>query len=91
MTLQTGALDALLQEERRFPPPPDFLAGGPHVTDPDVYVRADQDYLAYWANWAKEPSGVRTGMAANWCFSTMPKRMPVSCSISFCRFSAKAS
>ena len=32
-----------------------------------------------------------TAMAANWCVSTMPKRMPVSSSISFCRFSANCS
>jgi acetyl-CoA synthetase len=54
MSQTTGALAALLQEERRFPPHPEFLAGGPHVTDPAVYERADADYRAYWAGWAQE-------------------------------------
>lgn len=40
---------------------------------------------------AEVPSGSATAMAANWCSSTIPKRMPVSCSISFCRFSANSS
>src|SRR5688572_24031211 len=53
MTPETG-LDALLQEERRFPPPADFVASGPHASDPGVYERAEQDYLAYWEGWAEE-------------------------------------
>ena len=54
MTSKTGALDALLKEERRFPPPADFVASGPHVADASAYERADEDYEAYWEGWAKE-------------------------------------
>ena len=37
------------------------------------------------------PSAALTAMTANWCGSTTPKRMPVSCSISFWSFSANSS
>lgn len=39
---------------------------------------------------SEETIGLPHGMRANWCSSTMPKRTPVSASISFCKFSAKA-
>jgi acetyl-CoA synthetase len=46
-----GALDALLIEDRRFPPPADFKAGAV-LNDPDVYRRAAENPEAYWAGWA---------------------------------------
>ena len=54
MSTQNGALEALLQEERRFPPSDAFRAGAPHVTDPDVYAEAERDPESYWARWAEE-------------------------------------
>src|SRR5688500_14359270 len=51
---ETGGLSALLQEERRFPPPAAFLEGKPHVTDPSIYETADRDHEKYWAGWAEE-------------------------------------
>jgi acetyl-CoA synthetase len=54
MTGETGGLDALLKEERRFPPPAEFAATGPHVTSTDVYELAERDPEAYWEGWAKE-------------------------------------
>ncbi|GAC1450738.1 MAG: acetate--CoA ligase [Ktedonobacterales bacterium] len=41
-------IDALLQEKRRFPPPPEFAA---HAVqrDPQVYQRAHDDPDAFWA------------------------------------------
>ena len=54
MSPQTGALDALLQEDRRFLPPSTFLEGVPHVSDPAVYEDAARDPEAYWARWAEE-------------------------------------
>jgi len=51
---QTGALDALLREERRFPPPAEFMARSPHVVDPGIYERAELDPEAFWAEWAGE-------------------------------------
>ncbi|HEX9886213.1 MAG TPA: AMP-binding protein, partial [Longimicrobiales bacterium] len=47
------ALDALLSEDRRFPPPPDFAAAS-HVSDGAVYDEAERDVEAYWARWAGE-------------------------------------
>jgi acetyl-CoA synthetase len=50
-----GALDALLIEDRRFPPPPHFSAGAV-LNDPEVYGRAAEDREAYWAEWAGQLS-----------------------------------
>ncbi|HEX6751925.1 MAG TPA: acetate--CoA ligase [Longimicrobium sp.] len=46
-------LDTLLQEDRTFPPPPDFAARA-HVRDRAVYAEAEQDPEAYWARWAEQ-------------------------------------
>ncbi|HSG49930.1 MAG TPA: acetate--CoA ligase [Longimicrobiales bacterium] len=53
MSDETGALDSLLVENRRVPPPTDFSAAA-HVSDTEVYRRADDDFEAYWAEWARE-------------------------------------
>ena len=50
-----GALDALLIEERRFPPPPSFREHAV-LEDPDVYRRAAENPEAYWAGWANRLS-----------------------------------
>ena len=47
------ALDALLVEERRFPPPAAFSATA-RVSDPSVYEEAESDVEAYWERWARE-------------------------------------
>ncbi len=49
----SDTLDSLLQEERSFPPPPEF-ARQAHVSDEAAYRRAEQDPEAYWAGWAEE-------------------------------------
>jgi acetyl-CoA synthetase len=46
-----GALSALLQETRRFPPPAGFAANA--VAGPDVYDAAKADPVAWWAEQAK--------------------------------------
>ena len=46
-------LDTLLLEERRFPPPPDFVSRA-HVKDAAVYAEAEADPEAFWARWAEE-------------------------------------
>jgi acetyl-CoA synthetase len=51
MTIDSGALDALLHEDRRFPPP-DAFAARAVVSDPGVFERAEADPEAYWAEWA---------------------------------------
>jgi acetyl-CoA synthetase len=49
----SGKLDALLVEERRFAPPEDFSRNAV-LRDPGIYDRAAQDREAYWAGWAAE-------------------------------------
>jgi acetyl-CoA synthetase len=46
-------LEALLQEERRFPPPAAFSAAA-NAADPGIYRRAAADPEAFWAEWARE-------------------------------------
>ncbi|MCY4399941.1 MAG: acetate--CoA ligase [Gemmatimonadetes bacterium] len=58
MTEDRAALDALLTEKRRFPPPPDFAAAAV-LSDPSVY-RDGEDYEAFWAGWARELDWFRT-------------------------------
>jgi acetyl-CoA synthetase len=49
----TGAIEALLLEERRFPPPPEFAAQA-NVRDPQIYEMANKDPERFWAERAKE-------------------------------------
>ena len=53
MSSDKGVLDALLHEERRFPPPEEFRRRAV-IHDPDVYARAAADREAYWAEWARQ-------------------------------------
>ena len=46
-------LEALLQEDRVFPPPPSFQAQA-NCKDPAVYQRAAKDPQAFWAEFARE-------------------------------------
>ena len=48
-----GELDALLHEDRRFPPPGAFV-GQANCNDAEVYDRAAADPEAYWSEWAGE-------------------------------------
>ena len=48
-----GEFDALLQEDRRFPPSNAFV-GQANLNDPSVYDRASGDPEAYWSEWAGE-------------------------------------
>jgi acetyl-CoA synthetase len=45
-------IEALLSEERVFPPPADFVERA-IVNDPEIYVRANADYEAFWAEQAE--------------------------------------
>ncbi len=47
------ALEALLQEDRRFRPSASFQTGA-HVSDPAIYERATADPEAFWASWAQQ-------------------------------------
>ena len=48
-----GAIDTLLEERRRFDPPEAFRSRA-HVTDPDIYRQADEDFEGFWARCAQE-------------------------------------
>ena len=52
MVENSGSIDALLQEERTFPPPGDFV-GKANMADPDIYEKARQDPEAFWAGLAE--------------------------------------
>ena len=53
MVQNTGGIDALLQEERSFPPPADFAAKAT-MSDPDIYAKAAADPEGFWAGLAEE-------------------------------------
>ena len=53
MVQNTGSIDALLKEERSFPPPSDFTARA-NMADPDIYAKAAADPEGFWAGLAEE-------------------------------------
>ena len=53
MVQNTGGIDALLQEERSFPPPSDFAAKA-NLSDPEIYAKAAADPEGFWAGLAEE-------------------------------------
>ena len=46
------AIETLSQESRRFSPPPGLAAAA--NAQPSVYADAEQDYLDFWAGWARK-------------------------------------
>ena len=46
------AIEALLEESRRFPPPPEFAAQANATAE--IYAEAERDYLEFWASWARK-------------------------------------
>jgi len=46
-------IDVLLQEHRKFPPPPAFQSHA-HIGSPEIYARAAEDFEAFWAECARE-------------------------------------
>ena len=52
MVQNTGSIDALLQEERSFPPPDNFAAKA-NMADPDIYAKAAADPEGFWAGLAE--------------------------------------
>jgi acetyl-CoA synthetase len=53
MTDREQTLEALLREDRRFPPPAQFVARA-NAGDPELYERAAADPEAFWAEWARQ-------------------------------------
>jgi acetyl-CoA synthetase len=62
---ESGTIETLLLEERKYPPSPEFAAQA-NVQDVDVYERAAQDPVAFWRQragvieWFKEPAETLT-------------------------------
>ena len=52
MVQNSGGIDALLQEERSFPPPADFAANA-NMSDPEIYAKAAADPEGFWAGLAE--------------------------------------
>jgi len=52
MSSESGSLEALLDENRRFAPPEAFRAAA-NFNDESIYSRASADREAYWAGWAE--------------------------------------
>ncbi len=53
MVENLGNIDALLQEDRRFPPPEEF-AKRANIRDPGIYEEAEKDFEGFWARFAEE-------------------------------------
>ena len=53
MVESTGSIDALLQEDRTFPPSEEFRNQA-NIADPGVYEEALRDPEAFWAKFAEE-------------------------------------
>ncbi len=51
VTGEAGTISALLKEERRYPPPPEFAAQA-NANDPAIYARAEADPEGFWAEQA---------------------------------------
>jgi acetyl-CoA synthetase len=50
--MSTNSIDSLLLETRRFPPPAEFALGG--VASADLYERAAQDRVQFWADTSRD-------------------------------------
>jgi acetyl-CoA synthetase len=50
--VQKEAIEALLHEVRRFPPPPEFAARA--NAKPGIYEEAEREGEAWWASWARK-------------------------------------
>ncbi len=53
MAVNEKALEALLSEDRRFPPSPEF-AEAANAADPSIYEKAAADPEGFWAAWATQ-------------------------------------
>ena len=58
MVQSSGGIEALLQEERTFPPPEEFRKQA-NIADPSIYEEARRDPEGFWAKFAEELSWVR--------------------------------
>ncbi len=49
--MTSHAIEALFDERRRFPPPPEFAAQANATAE--IYAQAERDYVEFWASWAR--------------------------------------
>jgi len=49
--MSSSAIEALLEESRRFPPSAEFAAQA--NAKPEIYAEAERDYAQFWAFWAR--------------------------------------
>ncbi|MFN7172096.1 MAG: acetate--CoA ligase, partial [Fimbriimonadaceae bacterium] len=47
----SDSIETYLHEDRRFPPSPEFVARA-NATDPEMYARANDDFVRFWESWA---------------------------------------
>jgi acetyl-CoA synthetase len=47
----SDSIETYLHEDRRFPPSPEFVEKA-NLTDPEVYARANDDFVRFWESWA---------------------------------------
>jgi acetyl-CoA synthetase len=50
--MTSPAIEALLEESRRFPPSAEFAAQA--NADAGIYAKAERDYAEFWAEWARK-------------------------------------
>jgi acetyl-CoA synthetase len=53
MTTESTTIGSDWQQDKTFPPPPDFAAQA-HANDPAIYEKAAADYEGWWASWAQQ-------------------------------------
>ncbi|HZP81219.1 MAG TPA: AMP-binding protein, partial [Chthonomonadaceae bacterium] len=53
MTTDSQTIGTDWQQNRTFPPPPEFTRQA-NANDPEIYARAERDFEGFWAGWAKE-------------------------------------
>ena len=58
MAEQPASIEALLEEERTFPPSPEFVRQA-NINDPGVYEEAERDFEGFWSRFADELSWFR--------------------------------
>ena len=53
MAEQAASIEALLEEDRTFPPSPEFVRQA-NINDPNIYDEAERDFEGFWSRFADE-------------------------------------
>ena len=81
MPENVGGIEALLQEDRTFPPPEEFRKQA-NVADPKVYEEALRDPEGFWAKFALELDWFKSGTRSSSGTRPMPNGLSVAKSTS---------